>query len=229
MKSMPLRVIASGLVVLLFCGSAPAGLSDQEAKIQQVMEVITAVSGMPESIPASLLEDTQAIAIIPAVIKVGLVIGGRYGRGVILVRRADSWSGPAFVSITGGSVGWQIGARSTDVILVFKSRSSVQGLVDGKFTLGADASVAAGPVGRAASAATDVRLDAEIYSYSRSRGLFAGVALQGAHLKMEHGDNAKYYRRAGITPQQVLSGDEPMPPSAQRLALLLARQTGGER
>ena len=223
----PLRILLVCLAAMPLCGAAMAGVSDQEAKIQQVKEVVSAVSGMPESIPAWLLEKAQAIAIIPAVIKVGLVIGGRYGEGVILVRQPDdSWSGPAFLSITGGSVGWQIGAQSTDVILVFGSAAGVASLVDGKFTLGADASVAAGPVGREASAATDVTLDAEIYSYSRSRGLFAGVALEGAHLKIEHDDNALYYHRENITPQQIFQDQAPLPQSARALAGLLERHAG---
>ena len=120
--------------------------------------------------------------IVPRVIKAGLVVGGRFGRGVVLVRNGKGcWSNPAFVTLTGGSVGWQIGVQSTDLVLVFKNRKTADRLLHGKdkLTLGADAAVAAGPLGRQAEAGTDARLHAEIYSYSRSRGLFAGISLKG--------------------------------------------------
>ncbi len=215
------------LLALVIGGGLQASESDQEAKMDQVIGVIRDISQIPEeTIPPVLLSNARAVAIIPAVIKIGLIIGGRYGKGVISVRRADGgWSRPSFVTITGGSVGWQIGAQATDVILVFKSEESVNELVEGKFTLGADASVAAGPVGRAASAATDVGLKAEIYSYSRSRGLFAGIALNGANLELQAFDNDRYYREHGITPQRIFNDDTPyLPPSARQLISLLNRE-----
>ncbi|OOZ36331.1 lipid-binding SYLF domain-containing protein [Solemya velesiana gill symbiont] len=181
--------------VLLQLGIAHGASTDQETKMAEVLEVLSDLQGIPEeSIPLALLKNAGAVAIIPNVVKVGLVVGGRYGKGVVSVRREDgSWSDPLFLSVTGGSVGWQIGAQSTDVVLVFKSRKSVDSLVKGKFTLGADASIAAGPIGRKATAATDAQLESEIYSYSRSRGLFVGIALDGASLAVEHEDNARYY------------------------------------
>jgi lipid-binding SYLF domain-containing protein len=218
------------LPLWLFCGSllAPAvamAESDQEAKMDEVIEVIETIRRIPEEqIPPALLKNAQGIAVIPNVIKVGLVVGGRYGKGVLSVRREDgSWSDPVFISITGGSVGWQIGAQSTDVVLVFKSRKSVEGLSKRKFTLGADAGVAAGPVGRQAAAATDAQLKAEIYSYSRSRGLFAGVSLDGAVVKIENDDNALYYRSFDLTPRQIIGGQVPRTPaSAEVLRTLLS-------
>jgi lipid-binding SYLF domain-containing protein len=161
------------------------------------------------------------------VIKVGFVVGGRHGRGVLLIReKRTGWSNPVFVSITGGSVGWQIGAQSTDVILVFKSMKSIDGIMKGKFTLGADAAIAAGPVGRRAEAATDVQLKAEIYSYSRSRGLFAGVSVEGAALQIDDEANADFYGKEGIRAEEFLKGSQiPSPPAAIRLKESLAKHT----
>jgi lipid-binding SYLF domain-containing protein len=172
-----------------------------------------------KEIPEALLAEAHGVAIIPNVVKIGLVLGGQRGRGVVIVRERDgSWRAPLFVTITGGSVGWQIGAQSTDFMLVFKSQKSVDGLLRGKFTLGADAAVAAGPVGRRAGAATDVELKAEIYSYSRSRGLFAGVSLDGSALQVDDAANASYYGGIGGAPQRV-------PESALKLVELIAKLT----
>ncbi len=145
-------------------------------------------------IPESLLAEAQGVAIIPDVIKIGFVAAVRRGHGVVLVRDANgAWTLPQFITITGGSVGWQAGIQGTDVVLVFMTKKSVQGLLKGKFTIGADASAAAGPVGRNAAAATDARLQAEILSYSRSRGLFAGVSLDGSVIEMNPATQSVYY------------------------------------
>jgi len=147
------------------------------------------------------------VAIIPDVIKVGFVLGGKYGKGVVLVRdESGRWTLPVFLQLFGGSVGWQIGAQSTDVILVFKTRKSVDGLFKGKFTLGADAAIAAGPVGRQATASTDAQLKAEIYSYSRSRGIFAGVSLEGSILEVDADADAAFYGAEPTTPAEILQG-----------------------
>jgi lipid-binding SYLF domain-containing protein len=199
--------------------------SNQEKKMDEVIEVIETIRQIPEvEVPPALVKDAQGIAVIPNVIKVGLVVGGRYGKGVLSVKREDgSWSDPVFISIAGGSVGWQIGAQSSDIVLVFKTRKSIEGLTKGKFTLAADAGVAAGPVGRQAAAGTDVQLKAEIYSYSRSRGLFAGVSLDGAVMDIHDEANAVYYRSFDVTPDQILAGQVPRPPaSAEALRNLLA-------
>jgi lipid-binding SYLF domain-containing protein len=159
-----------------------------------------------KQIPASLLSEGHGVAIIPNVIKVGLVVGGQHGKGVIVAREPDgSWRAPMFISFTGGSIGWQVGAQATDIILVFKTQKSVENLMRGKFTLGADAAVAAGPVGRRTSAATDAELKAEIYSYSRSRGLFAGLSIDGSVLQVHDDLNAAYYGPVapGAPPQRV--------------------------
>lgn len=159
-----------------------------------------------KAIPQDLLRNAKAIAVIPDMIKAGFIFGGRRGEGLISVKSPDgTWSNPAFITMTGGSVGFQAGVSSTDVVLVFRTQRGVDSIVNGKFTLGADASAAAGPVGRTASAATDGQLRAEIYSYSRSRGLFAGVALDGSALRIDYDANAAVYG-AGITPRRIFEG-----------------------
>lgn len=212
-------------VLLLFSGGVLA-VTDQEAKISEVVSVLQAIDKIPEKrIPPALLANAQGIAIIPAVVKVGFVIGGRYGKGVVSMRKGDgSWSNPVFLSVTGGSIGWQIGAQSTDVILVFKSKRSIEGIINGQFTLGLDAAVAAGPLGRTASASTDAQLKAEIYSYSRSRGLFAGFALDGAALQIQGDDNANYYREFDLSASQIFAEqNKKTPASAAELKQLLGK------
>jgi lipid-binding SYLF domain-containing protein len=165
--------------------------------------------------------------VIPDVIKGGFFVGGRRGKGVLVVRSSNGeWSNPTFITLTGGSFGWQIGGQSTDVLLVFKTSRSVENISRGKLTLGADAALAAGPVGRHTGAATDARLAAEVYSYSRSRGLFAGVALEGAAISIDDSANRALYGNTGITSQQVL-GDQSLttPASARRFILALEQAT----
>ncbi len=153
-----------------------------------------------------LLKEAYAVAVIPDVLKAGFVIGGRHGQGLIAVKSADgTWSNPSFVSMGGGSVGFQAGVQSTDVVLVFRSQRGVESIVHGKFTLGADAAVAAGPVGRDAQASTDAQLKAEIYSYSRARGLFAGVALDGSVISIDNDANQEVYGK-GVTPRRIFEG-----------------------
>jgi lipid-binding SYLF domain-containing protein len=187
---------------------------------------------IPEkTIPPSLLRNARAIVVIPGVIKVGFVIGGRFGRGIMVVRtNKGQWSNPSFVTFTGGSIGWQIGAQSTDVILVFKSNKSVEGVTKGKFTLGADAAIAAGPVGRQAEAATDVELKAEIYSYSRSRGLFAGISFEGAALQIDDDSNAAFYNKKGIDPGDIFKNKTPRPPAvANKFKKALRKSAAGAK
>ncbi len=184
------------IILMFFSGNSLAEAGrDHIGKVRDAIEIVREFSVIPENeIPPSILKNAQGIAIIPGVIKVGFIIGGNYGTGVISVRdRNGLWTNPAFITFTGGSLGWQIGVQSTDVILVFKSRKSVENITAGKFTIGADASVAVGPVGRQASAGTDIGLKAEIYSYSRSRGLFAGIALQGSAIEIDYEGILDFY------------------------------------
>lgn len=168
--------------------------------------------------------------IAPDVIKGGFVIGARHGHGVLLMREKDgSWANPVFVTITGGSFGLQVGLEATDVFLVVRNARSLERIMRGagKLTLGADASVAAGPFGRDAAAATDAQLKAEILSYSRSRGIFAGVSLDGSTLLVDHHANDRFYSRRGITVGEIMGGDKLIiPESAVNLRIKLSQMTG---
>lgn len=173
-----------------FCAASDPTLTTQKA--ERVLDELLAIS--VHRIPKSMLSKAEGIAIVPNVIKVGFIAGLRRGHGIVMVRDAEGeWGLPQFVDLTGGSVGFQAGVQGTDVVLIFRTRSSVDNLLKGKFTIGADAAAAAGPVGRNAAAATDAQLKAEILSYSRSRGLFAGVSLDGTALEINQGENALFY------------------------------------
>lgn len=204
-------------------------ISDEEDRIYSAIEVIEEMVKIPEEgIPEALLSKAYGIAIIPKVIKAAWVIGGRYGKGVLLVRKTTGeWSQPCFIRIAGGSVGWQIGVQSADIILVFKRRKSVDSITEGKITLGADASIAAGPVGRRAEASTDIELEAEIYSYSKSRGLFAGVSIEGAAIQIDEEANSNFYKRDYVSPQDILYGKRRLmaPPIAEKLRKVLTEYT----
>ena len=176
-------------------------------RAQNAVRVLHEIMQAPDkAIPQDLLQDAKAIAVIPDMVKAGLIFGGRRGEGLISVKSPDgTWSNPSFITLTGGSVGFQAGVSSTDVVLVFRTQRGVDSIVNGKFTLGADAAAAAGPVGRTASASTDAQMKAEIYSYSRSRGLFAGVALDGSVLRIDYDANEAVYG-SGITPRRIFEG-----------------------
>jgi lipid-binding SYLF domain-containing protein len=217
------------LIAAVFSITAVAG-ERQEARLNTSTRVLTELMQMPEqNIPTWLLERAHAVAVIPAVIKVGLGIGGRRGKGVLVVRKDNGqWSNPVFVNLTGGSFGFQVGVQSTDVVLVFTSRQSIEGIVGGKVTLSADASVAAGPVGRQSSAATDVGLTAQVYSYSRAQGLFAGVALDGSAMTIDHKSNESFYCRPGVLASDIIRSDAPPAPapSSEFIAVLQRSATG---
>lgn len=215
------RVLPVALALFLAVPSEPSiAASEETVRVESATEVLSKVMEIPESaIPPALLADARGIAIIPGVIKVGFVVGGQYGRGILVVRgKGGAWSNPVFISLMSGSVGWQIGAESTDFVLVFKTPRSIEGIMKGQYTLGADAGVAAGPVGRVAKMATDIELKAEIYSYSRSRGLFAGVSLEGSSLQVDEKSNAAYYGKEEVRPPEILSGKGiKTPASAEKL------------
>src|SRR5438874_6446234 len=177
---------------------AAAQQSDKAAR------VFTQIMNTGErSIPRDLLDRAGAVAVFPGVIKAGFIVGGRGGSGVISRRVANGWSAPAFFDLAGGSIGLQIGASSTDFILLFMNENAVGSLLGDKFEIGGEGSVAAGPVGRSASASTDVKLNAQILSYSRSKGAFAGLELKGVVIKPDNEDNLQVY---GMTARDILTG-----------------------
>ncbi len=217
-----LPLLAAAVLVSLAAAPVVAG-PREDARAQNAARVLVDMQAIPESaIPDKLLDEAHAIVVVPDTIKAGLIFGGRRGMGLMSVKTSDgTWSNPSFVRLTGGSIGLQAGVQSADVVLAFRSDRGLESIVNGKFTLGADAAVAAGPVGRNAATATDGELKAEIWSWSRARGLFAGVALDGAVLSMDHRANEAVYGHAS---------DDPRGPD-QRAALhrrgRLPRPTGG--
>jgi lipid-binding SYLF domain-containing protein len=233
MKTLRVSTTLVALVPFLWVAS-PARLAGQAVPTQPLEvwtpeaatvdasgQVIREVMAIPmRSIPGTLLAEARAIAIVPDLVKGAFLVGVRHGRGLLIVRdEAGDWRGPVFISLTGGSFGWQVGIQATDIVLVFVSRQSVQGLLRGRFTIGADAAATAGPIGREASLATDHTLKSEIYSYSLSRGLFAGLALDGSVLQVDAQATNRYY--AGATATAATAGQpgqaQQLPPSALRL------------
>lgn len=181
------------LLMIGLAVSAPSfAQNKEEEKINAATAVLSDFNGM--QIPAQLLEASKGIIIIPRMINGGLIVGGKHGKGLAMIKREDGkWSDPVFVTITGGSVGAQIGVQAVDLVLVFKSDQSLMNIEKGDYTLGGDVSVAAGPVSKNASATTDYKLEAEVYSYSRAKGLFAGVTVNGAMLDVDVRANTGLY------------------------------------
>ncbi len=168
----------------------------QEDKITAATQVLKDFGKMKESIPAELLEVTQGIIIVPKLINAGFVVAGKRGKGIAMVKLADgSWSNPVFVTITGGSVGLQAGVQAVDLVLIFKNRETLEKIGNGSFTLGGDISATAGPVGRNSTASTDYKMEAEVYSYSRSKGLFAGISLTGSAIDIDDKANEAFYNK----------------------------------
>lgn len=217
------------LTIVLISGCIASGThaaSEELAKIETATRVFREIIDIPEStIPKALMERAQALAVIPGVIKAGLIAGGRHGTGIMVVRTEDGiWSSPAFISLTGLSLGWQAGVKSTDLVLVFTDRSSVDSLLERKIDLGAQASVAAGPVGRSIMAGTSIDFKSPVYAYSRSEGIFAGVSLGGAVIEVDIEANETFYDSPGITPRRIFSGElAGAPPAAIRFACLVAK------
>lgn len=227
------RIFSACLAIFLSSMLATAAVAGerQDARLLTATQVLTELMQMPEqNVPAWLLERAHAVAVVPDVIKVGLGIGARRGKGVLVIRQDNgAWSNPVFVNLTGGSFGFQVGVQSTDIVLVFTSRQSIEGIVGGKITLGADASVAAGPVGRQSSAATDIGLTAQVYSYSRASGLFAGVALDGSALTIDNRSNQDFYARRGVLASDIIRADAPAAPApAQTFITAIEHSAGGQ-
>jgi lipid-binding SYLF domain-containing protein len=216
-----LIVSVAGLGLVL-----PALASDRDddiGRIQKATQVFHEIMTTPDKgIPQELLEKTKCVAIIPGEEKLAFIFGGNYGKGLATCRTGNRWSAPMFVAVGGGSVGFQIGGSFTDVVMLFMNDHALESLMSDKFKIGADATVAAGPVGRQAAAGTDVKLNAEILSYSRSKGVFAGASVSGAVVQADHsGDKAMY--GSDVTHQEILSGKVAVPEPARRLLEELAR------
>ena len=204
-----MRRILALLLAAVLAGPALLAQSDEVQRVKDAVIVLSEVMDAgDQAIPATILEKAEAVAVFPSLIKAGFIIGGQRGRGILSVRdpKTGAWSSPAFLTITGGSIGAQIGGQAVDLILVVQNRRGLEQLVRNQFRIGAGASVAAGPVGRDASATTDIQLRAQILSYSRTRGLFAGVSLEGSTISQDRDANDRLYGMGYRTGQIVFEG-----------------------
>ena len=215
------RLVAAAIIVAVLAGYPAIPTAQQESdEAKRIRDAATAfgeiMGAEDNAIPTTILGKAEGIAIFPGTIKAGFVVGGMRGRGVISARTNGAWSAPAFLTLTGGSFGLQIGGQAADIILVISNRRGVESLVSNQFKLGADAAVSAGPVGRDAQAATDLQLRAQILSYSRSRGLFAGVTVNGSTVRPDRDANERFYGKR-LDTKQILF--EPPPSSPAPVAL----------
>jgi lipid-binding SYLF domain-containing protein len=213
------------LLTLLAAGSMMLAKEKNKTaeRLDDAASVISEIMDTPDKgIPQDLLDKAQCIVIVPGVKKVGFVLGGKYGKGVVSCRKSggQGWTAPASIRVEGGSVGFQIGASESDVVMLIMNERGMQKLMTSKFTLGGEGEVAAGPVGRDATAQTDALMHAEILSWSRSRGLFAGISLQGATLRQDLDDNKELYGKAYET-KEILNGNVAAPAAASKLISLL--------
>ncbi len=203
---LPVSMALAALLAL--AAVAPAAAQAEQARlVRQAIDVFNAISTMPDrEVPQSMLKDVAGIAIFPGVSKWGLVVGLQRGEGILVTRNGSQWGDPLFVTLSGGTVGWQIGIQSVDLVLYLRTPDSVQRVLQGKLTVGVDAGIAAGSVGRQAGAVTDTTLQAEILTYARSRGFFAGVTIASADIIANEDANAAFYGKRGVAPADILAG-----------------------
>jgi len=211
MKKYGIALVVLSLATFGFAGS---GVEATNARLQAAGGVLQEIMAAPDKgIPAEVLNDAKCIAVVPDMAKGAFIVGGEHGRGVVTCRTAHGWSAPAFISIGGGNFGFQVGGQSVDLIMLFMNDKGVQGLLSSKFELSGEASAAAGPVGRHAAAGTDWKLDTEALSYSRTKGLFAGVAVDGAKIQQDNDSTAAIYGK-DVSFRKTLSGEVHAPASA---------------
>jgi len=200
------------LGTLCWAGSAR---EDATGRLENATNVLHAIMGAPDNgIPEEVLEHAKCVAVVPHMVKGGFIFGGKHGKGVATCRTADGWSAPAFITISGGSWGLQIGIEGVDLVMIIQNEKGMQKLLDSNFKIGADASAAAGPVGRHASAGTDWKLDTEILTYSRAKGAFAGLTLEGASIRQDDDSRQAIYGPK-VTTRALLLGKVPAPSAAQ--------------
>ena len=221
-----LVVLLLALPSLIVCSPAQAdNKQTDESRLQNAGEVMKEILNIPDDIPQSLLDKADCVIVIPSVLKFAFGIGGSYGRGAMTCRSGDNfqgpWGAPTMMALEGGSFGFQLGGQATDFVLLVMNSSGAKSILSSKVKLGADASAAAGPKGRAAEADTDVAMRAEILTYSRSRGLFAGISLEGSTLRPDNGANESIYHRKVEAKDVVRKGGVAIPPSAQKMVSLL--------
>lgn len=230
-----MKKLVLGLIFLTSCGTALAKEENREAdRLKKAAEVINEVMGTPEkSIPHDLLDKAVCVGVIPSEKKLALGIGGTFGRGCLICRRGGNgpWGAPSMFTVGGANIGFQIGGQATDFVLVVMNSKGAKKLLQSRSKLGADASVAGGPVGRTAEGATDIQLQAEILTYSRSRGLFAGLSLEGQVIKQDHDGNARLYGHKVDPKDVLLKGTVGVPGAARPLVAALTKYSphGGEK
>jgi lipid-binding SYLF domain-containing protein len=211
------RLTAAALAAALLLLSPTTRAQTETDEVRRLRDASTIfgeiMAAEDRAIPQAILGNAEGIAIFPSTVKAGFVFGGMRGRGVLSARTATGWSTPAFLTLTGGSFGLQIGGQAADIILVINDRRGLENLVSNQFKLGADAGVAAGPVGRDAQAATDLQLRAQILSYSRARGLFAGVTISGSSVRQDRDANQRFYGKPLEMKQIVFDGLAEAPPA----------------
>ena len=220
-----IRAVSLIALPLLASPSASGAQTNEEKRVTDSSAVLeTLVRAPDQGIPEHILERAEAIVVIPSLVKGGFIIGAQHGRGVMSVRDRDrnSWSAPGFVALTGGSIGWQIGVQAVDLVLLVMNRDGVKDLLDNEFKFGANASVAAGPVGRQGEASTDASLNAQILAYSRAKGLFAGLSLEGASLRVDKDANKDFYGTT-ISTEDMVRGITKTTPAGSQWTATLAR------
>lgn len=225
MKAILAAVIICGatLVYAQSTGSEGADQSKAVARVSAASQVINDIMSTPDKgIPMEVMGSAQCVAVVPSMLKGGFIFGGRYGRGVASCRTPKGWSAPAFFTIKGGSFGFQIGGQAVDLIMLVMNEKGMRNLLSSKFQVGADASAAAGPVGRHAEGATDWKMRAEILTYSRARGVFAGVSLNGAVVKQDKSSTREFYGRM-VPFRTSLTGEIDSPESARPLLVSLSK------
>jgi lipid-binding SYLF domain-containing protein len=214
---------------LFLAASAFADAKKQQERVENSGKVIQEILNVPDNVPQDLLDKARCVVVLPSVVKFAIGIGGSYGRGVMTCRTGEHftgpWGAPSIIALEGGSFGLQLGGQATDFVLLLMTPRSAEAVLSSKVKLGADASAAAGPKGRDAAAATDVTLRAEILSYSRSRGLFAGISLEGSTLRPDKNGNKELYDKDVSPKEIVLKGAVPAPPSAEELLSTLNSKT----
>src|SRR6202045_1218512 len=217
------------LVVLLLClnvasfgADEPSRTSKAALRAQAAADVLDEIQGAPDKgIPQEVLGSAECVAVVPSLLKGGFIVGGRFGRGLASCRTPKGWSAPAFFAVKGGSVGLQIGGQAVDLVMLIMNNDGMQHLLSSKFSLGADASVAAGPVGRHAEGNTDWKMRAQVLTYSRARGIFAGVSLNGAVVKQDKDSTREFYGHM-VTFRAALTGEVDPPPVANPFLTTLA-------
>src|SRR6195256_6575233 len=221
-KLMPcLSSVLLAVLPLLAVVARAADQTKDDDRLRNCGTVLKEILDVPESIPQELLDKADCVVVVPSVLKAAFIVGGSYGRGAMSCRKGENftgpWGAPTMMALEGGSFGFQIGGEATDFVLLVMNERGASGILASKVKLGADASVAAGPVGRTASAETDATLRADILSYSRARGAFAGISLEGSTIRPDNGANKQIYGREVPAKQIVLSGQVAVPASAQTL------------